>query len=70
MVRQYNRNQDNVMPIQYVSDKMELVKRGREHRTYVESYANTALRAEYDLTEQIYMTSRENKIKAKHSGVK
>ena len=33
-------------------------------------YANTTLRAEYDLTEQIYLTNWENKIKAKYSWVK
>ena len=49
---------------------MELVKRGREHKTYEEPYANTTLRAEYDLTEQLYMTNQENKIQANYSWVK
>ena len=70
MVRQCNSNQDNVTRVQYVSDNIELVKQGQEHWSYVKSYANTTLRAEYDLTEQIYMTNQENKIKAKYSWVK
>ena len=58
------------MKVKYVSDNTELVKRGREHKNYVELYANTILRAEYDLTEQIYMTNQENKIQAQYSWVK
>ena len=57
MVKQYKSNQEKVMKVKYVSDNMELVKRGREHKTYKEYYANTILRVEYDLIEQIYMTN-------------
>ena len=67
MVKQYKSNQERVMKVKHVNDNMELVKRGREHRNYVESYANITLRAEYYLTEQIYMTNRENKIQAHYS---
>ena len=41
---------------------MELIKRGREHKEYTESYANTTLRAEYDVTEQIHVTNHANNI--------
>ena len=51
MIRQCNLNQDKVMQVQYVSDSMKLMKRGRDHQDYVELYVNTTLRAEYDLTE-------------------
>ena len=54
MVKQYNSNQERVTKVKFVSDNMELVKRGREHQSYVESYVNATLRAEYDLTEQTY----------------
>ena len=50
MVKQYKSNQEKVLKVKYVSDNLELVKRGQEHKTYEESYANTTLRAEYDLT--------------------
>ena len=55
MVKQYKSNKERVVKVKYVNDNMEVVKRGREHKTYKESDANTTLRAEYDLTEQIYI---------------
>ena len=70
MVKQYKSNQEKVMKVKYMSDNMELVKREREHKTYEKSYAKTTLRAEYDLTEQTYMTNQENKIQAQYSWVK
>ena len=53
IVKQYNSNHDKIMKVKYVSNNMGLVKRGQEHRSYVDLYANTTLQAEYDLTEQI-----------------
>ena len=58
------------MKAQYVSNNMELVKKGKEHQDCVKSCANTTLRAEYDLTEEIYLINRGNTINAKYSWVK
>ena len=62
--------QKKKMEAQYVSNNLELVRRGREHQGYVDSYANTTLRAEYNLTEQIYVINQENTITAHYSWVK
>ena len=42
----------------YVSDNLELVNRSKEHLNYNNPYLNTTLSAEYDITEQIYLTNK------------
>ena len=35
MVKQYKSNLEQVMKVKYVSDNMELVKRGQEYKKYI-----------------------------------
>ena len=48
----------------YVSDNLELINRSKEHLNYNNLYPNTTLLAEYDITEQIYLTYKTDKIGA------
>ena len=45
--------------IKYVSDNLELINRNREHLNYTSPYPNnTTLSAEFDITEQNYLTNK------------
>ena len=50
--------------IVYVSDNLELINRNKEHLDYKDPYPNDTLSAEFDITEQIYLTNQTYKIKA------
>ena len=50
--------------IKYVSDNWELINRSKRHLNYNNLYPNTTLSAEYDITEQIYLTNKTYKIKS------
>ena len=42
----------------YVSDNSELINRNKTHLNYTNSYPNITLAAEFDITEQIYLTNQ------------
>ena len=42
----------------YVSDNLELINRNKEHLNYKDPYPNDTLAAEFDITEQIYLTNQ------------
>ena len=48
----------------YVSDNLELINRNKEHLNYTNPYPNNILAAEFDITEQIYLTNQTHKIDA------
>ena len=50
--------------IKYVSNNLELMNRSKEHLNYIDLYPNNTLSAEFDITEQIYLTNKTDKIKA------
>ena len=50
MLQQYQQGTSKQLDVRYISDNMELIKRGREHKEYTESYANTTLRAAVSYT--------------------
>ena len=50
--------------IKYVSDNLELINRSKEHLNYINPYPNNTLSAEFDITEQIYLTNKTYKIEA------
>ena len=56
-----HRNRTDIK-IKYVSDNLELINRSKEHLNYNNLYPNTTLPAEYDISEQIYMTNKAYKI--------
>ena len=70
MLQQYQQGTSKQLDVRYISDNMEIIKRGREHKEYTESYANTTLRAEYDVTEQIHVTNHANNIVPTYMWVK
>ena len=47
-----------------------MIKRGKEHNAYNESYPNTTLCAKYDVTKQIYLINQANQIQPSYSWVK
>ena len=49
--------------IVYVSDNLELINRNKEHLNYTDPYPNDTLVAEFDITEQIYLTNQTYNIK-------
>lgn len=50
--------------IKYVSDNLELINKNKEYLNYINPYPNSTLLAEYDITEQIYLTDKTYKIEA------
>ena len=56
-------NRTNIK-IVYVSDNLELINRNKEHLNYKYPYPNDTLSAEFDITEQIYLTNQTYKINA------
>ena len=47
--------------IKYVPDNLELINRIKEHLNYNNLYQNNMLSAEFDITEQIYLTNKTYK---------
>ena len=47
-----------------LSDNLELINRSKEHLNYTSPYPNNTLSAEYDITEQIYLTNKTFEIDA------
>ena len=58
-----HRNCTNIKII-YVSDNIKLINRSKEHLNYTNPYPNNTLSAEFDITEQIYLSNKTYKIKA------
>ena len=50
--------------IVYVSHNLELINRNKEHLNYKDLCPNDTLAAEFDITEQIYLTHQTYNIKA------
>ena len=53
-----------IIKIVYVSDKLELINKKKEHLNYTDLYPNNTLAAECDITEKIYLTSQTYNIKS------
>jgi hypothetical protein len=56
--------------IQFLADNQSLITREKQHSEYREPYPNHTLKAEFDLTEQIYQTLQEADIQASFYHVK
>ena len=48
----------------YVSDNLELTNRNIKHLNYTDLYPNNTLAAEFDITEQTYLTNQTYNIEA------
>ena len=48
----------------YISDNLELINKNKEHLNSTDPYPNNTLAAEFDITEQIYLTNQMYNIKA------
>ena len=55
MVKQKKRT--NIKTI-YISDDLELINRSKEHLNYISPSPNNTLSAEFDITEQIFLTNK------------
>jgi hypothetical protein len=53
-----------------ISDNAELIRRCIAHKHYEAPFPNETLTSEFDISEQIYMTQKENNIKARFKWVK
>ena len=53
-----------VSTLSLIFNNLELTNRSKEHLNYINLYPNTTLSAEYDITEQIYLTNKTYEIKA------
>ena len=62
MMAKYSK-QTNIKII-YVSNNLELINSNKEHLNYKDPYPNDTLAAEFDITEQIYLTNQTYNIKA------
>ena len=58
-----HRNRTDIK-IVYISVNLELINRSKEHLNYISPYPNNTLSAEYDITEQIYLTDKTYAIDA------
>jgi hypothetical protein len=47
-----------IMKIVFISDNSELIRRLKVHKQYDEPYPNETLKSEFDVTEQIYRTTK------------
>ena len=52
-----------------VSDNQELINRMNEHKNYNHPFPNETTRSEFDITEQIYLTSKTHNISAQYEWV-
>ena len=50
--------------IKYISNNLELINRSKEYLNYINPYPKSTLSAEFDITEQIYLTNKTYKIEA------
>jgi hypothetical protein len=53
-----------------ISDNAELIRRCKAHKHYDEPYPNETLTSEFDISEQIYITQKDNNIRARFKWVK
>ena len=53
-----------------VSDNQELINRMDEHKNYNHPFLNETTRSEFDITEQIYLTSKTHNISAQYEWVR
>ena len=53
-----------------VSDNQELINRMNEHSSYVYPFPNETTRSEFDITEQIFRTTKAYNISAKYEWVR
>ena len=68
MIQLYT-NSSTTIKIEFKSDNQELINRQNNHKEYTLPYPNATLKAEYDLTKQIYQTHRDYNIKGSFSHV-
>ena len=62
LLAKYSKRTD--IKIVYVSDNLELINKNKEHLNYTGLYPNNTLAAEFDITEQIYLTNQTYNIEA------
>ena len=70
MVQEFTNFHFDPILVQFMADNMELINRQSLHLMYTHPYPNMTLKAEYDLTEQIYNTHQKYRIKATFTHVK
>ena len=70
LLQQYRGETITPVKVQYTSDNLELIQRDLKHTRYRDSYPNVTLTAEYDVTEQIFLTNQSNQIEATYSWVR
>jgi hypothetical protein len=58
------------MKIVFISDNSELIRRLKVHKHYDEPYPNETLKSEFDVTEQIYRTTKTYRIHSAYKRVK
>ena len=61
---------NEIIKAHFVSDNDELVDRCTERQRYDHPWPNTTLEGEWDITEEIYNTHKNNKIEATFGKVK
>ena len=67
MVQFLNRQE---IKVTCISDNAELIRRCKAHKHYNEPYPNETLTSEFDVSEQIYITQKDNSIRAHFRWVK
>ena len=67
LLQQYSKFENDTMPIIYVSDNLELIRKENNHENYNNPYTNTTLSPESDVTEQIYLINKAKKIRPYYS---
>ena len=70
MIQQFTSFMFPTIKVHYCADNLELIKRQQAHAHYTLPYSNTTLGAEFDLTEQIFLTQQQYKIQATFEHVK
>ena len=70
MIQEFTNNHFDSISIHFMADNMELINRQSLHLNYTNPYPNMTLKAEFDLTEQIYDTHQKYKIIATFTHVK
>ena len=70
LLQQYSKFENDPLSIIYVSDNLELIRKENNHKNYNNPYANATLSPEFDVTEQIYLINKANKIRPYYSWIK
>ena len=69
-LQQYSKFENDPLSIIYVSHNLNLIRKESSHKNYNNPYANTTLSSEFNVTEQIYLINKANKIRSYYSWIK